>query len=815
MAEFKGGSSSGRKGGSNEAASFLKTTRTKLAGWRRDRPVLFYAGAAAIALLLLGALLVGGLVLAVYLGAFGALPSRADVAAVQTPEASALLDRDGALLARYYAENRELVDPDDIPPALVEALLATEDERFFEHHGVDWWALGRAVVRTGLLGQREQGGGSTLSQQLAKNHFPRSGGGKLALLVSKIKEGFTANRFEDEFSKEELITLYLNSVPFGENIYGVKVAARRFFGVEPVDLRTEQAAVLVGMLKANTAYNPVRAPERALARRNLVLRRMRGLGFLTEVEYAELAALPLEVNTERADVGSGASYFSERVRRDVEAMLLRLGAAAGEELDLNTDGLQIYTTLDLGAQRLAEEAVRATMAELQPAFEEHWRGREPDGFAGLLRAAAGGTPPTGALADSLRAELLTLRAGLVVADPETGDVLAYVGGTDFARAPFNGATARRQVGSTFKPIVYAAAFERDVQPCDYLPNELRTYADYDDWTPENSDGQYGGEYSVVGGLVGSVNTVAVQLAFSAGIRRVVALAEALGLEGVPAEPSIALGTPSLTLEEMVGVYAAFARHGTTVPLTMVTRIEDRHGRVLYEAPEPGRGERAISRRTAEVLDFALRQVAKRGTGAGLASRYGVRSEVAGKTGTTQNQADGWFLGYTADYAVGAWVGGQYPSIRWRSLRLGQGARTALPIVGRFVRAYERERGVTRLPELPEDILIDTECDDFLDLPAVDSTGRGFGEDFADIFRDIFERNRERRSERAERPSPPPRPRQRPQSKRRRDAAAANRELERRRRAREAQARERERDRRRAERRQRRREALEKIFGRPR
>ena len=825
--------------------TLVRRARRGLCALRARRPILVYALGGSIALATLGAACVGALVLAVYLGAFGKLPSLDTVASVETPEASWLLDREGRPLARFYDENREVADIDELPPALVEALLATEDARFFAHRGVDWRATARAVVYSGLLGRREQGGGSTLSQQLAKNHFPRRRGGAFGLVVAKIREAFTAARFEEAYTKEELIALYLNTVPFGEDLYGVKVAAHRFFDAEPLDLAPEEAAVLVGMLQANSALNPARHPERSRARRDVVLRRMATHGFLSPAERDSLTALPLVLDEARERTRSGASYFSERLRGDLEALLATVTGPRGEAYDLNTGGLRVTTTLDADLQALAERALVGHLADLQPKFLRQWGGRDPAGVAERLdaairssprwhallaeglsegealarfgerrtvafspRAAAGAGERTSTWRDSVRAELLRLRGGLVAADPSTGEVLAYVGGADFEAVPFNSAAARRQVGSTFKPVVYAAAVERGAEPCDYFANERRTYPEFDDWTPGNADGEYGGRYSLTGALVNSVNTVAVQLAFRVGPERVVELAEALGLRGVPAEPSIALGTPSLTLEDMVGVYGAFARGGTVLPLRTITRVETRAGEVVYEAPATGEGERAFSARTGLNVDYLLRAAASRGTGASLRSAYGVRSDVAGKTGTTQDQADGWFVGYTRDLVVGAWVGGAYPDVRWRSLRDGQGARTALPAVGRFLAAYERERGVTRLPDLPEGLLYYADCEDFLED----------GEDRAGGFlRDLLRRRREGdarggrdyysdgRGARARRPASAAEARER--------RVEANRELDRRRRAREAELRRRDRDRKRAARQARRKKAFDQVFGR--
>ena len=733
----------------------------RLDAQRKARPILFWLLALVVFPLSALALIIAALVGLVYAGAAGELPSRLAVRNVEVAEASYLLDRHGELIARYFEQNREIVSSEEIPAVLREALIATEDERFTEHKGIDLRATARAVVFSGLLGQREQGGGSTLSQQLAKNHFPRRGSGTFALVTTKVKEAITARRFEQEYTKDELLTLYLNTVPFGENLYGVKLAARRFFNKEPRELRPEEAAVLVGMLKANSSYHPVWHPEASRKRRDLVLSRMADQGYLTAAAADSLRALPLKLNETRKGVRSRKTYFSERVRPEIEAVIAEERDRRGDYYDVGTSGLRITTTVDLELQRLAEAALQEHLATLQPKFRAQWRRDDPQGFErqleeamlnsrrykrmreeGLDDAAArkrfaerrtmtfadysayGQQRKSSSYRDSLRAELLRLRAGFVVADPSNEEILAYVGGADHFAVPYNSATARRQVGSTFKPIVYATAVELGYRPCDYFPNEQITYGSGTGaYSPGNSDGQYGGEYSMTGALVNSVNTVAVALTNEVKPKRVLETAERMGLTGVEPNLAMALGTASLSVEDMVRVYGTFARGGTVPEYRMVTKIETHDGRVLYEAPAPRRHERAFSERTAETMRYMLRQVARRGTGAGLRSRYGVQSDVAGKTGTTQDQADGWFVGFTDELVVGAWVGGSYPNIRWKSLREGQGARTALPIVGRFLRAYERKRGVTRFADLDEEDYYAFECEDFMD------GGWWFDEDF--------------------------------------------------------------------------------------
>ena len=731
-------------------------TRAAAAGarvnqWRRNRPVTFWSVVLLGLPTLLVLLAVSTLLLAVYFGYFGEIPSRDNIKNVETPEASYLLDRNGDFIARYYDMNRELVDDDEIPDVMLQALLSTEDARFFEHSGVDWEATARAVYYSGLRGQEEQGGGSTLSQQLAKNHFPRQGRGKFNLLISKIKEAFTAQRFEKEYSKAELVTLYLNTVPFGENIYGVKLAAQRFFDVEPLALKTEEVAVLVGMLKANSSYHPVWHPEAALERRNVVLRRMTQQGYLDSLTRDSLMALPLNVKQANERERAEAGYFVDRVKTEIEAILKDLTDERGRSYGIGKSGLRIYSTLDLELQRLAEKSLKSHLADLQPNFRDQWRRDSPEGFDAQLdkairesdrfkamlaagkseeealesfgesrkmtyaeQSAYGARQMKSSYLDSVRAELLRLRAAFVVGNHQTGDIFAYVGGEDHLAIQYNSAAAKRQVGSTFKPVVYAEAIEQGRQPCDYLENRKIVYPKVnkgEDYVPENADGRYGGYYSMTGALVKSVNTIAVAMADSVGTQRVVEMASKLGLKDVPDDLASALGTASLSIEDMIRAYAAFAEEGKLPTFRMVGRIETREGKTIYEAPQTMPLRRVMSINTAVAIDYMLRQVARRGTGSDLAVRFQVESEVAGKTGTTQDQADGWFVGYTTDLVFGAWVGAEYPNIRWKSLSAGQGSKTALPIVGKFLRAYEQEHGVTQLPELSEDDEFRFRCPD--------------------------------------------------------------------------------------------------------
>ena len=785
-------------------------------GLRRRRPLAYWSSLLVGVPMLLAFLVVFGVVVAAQFGTFGRLPGQRELRRFRMAEASQLLSADGQVLGRYFDENRTLVPFDELPPALVDALIATEDARFYEHTGVDFRATARAVVYSVLLGREEQGGGSTLSQQLAKNVYPRRRSGTLALLGAKAREGIIARRLERIFSKEQVVEHYLNTVPFGDRKFGIRVAALGYFGVEPADLRPEQAATLVGLLKANSSYHPVRHPEAALRRRNLVLARMRDQGKLTGAAFDSLAALPLGVRERPALIRANHSHLSAAVRREAEAVLAKARRPDGKRYDLDRDGLRVHTTIDATAQAIAERALRAHLGDLQRSFRKQYASRDPAGFDALLRdfiratpryrlAAARGeseaaiearfaerrtvrygkhsalgerTVENSTYRDSARLELLRLRAGFQVADPYTGAVLAYVGGEDYAGVPFDALGARRQVGSTFKPLVYAAALERGYGPCDYFANALRTYTvEGRDWTPGNSDGDHADNYSLGGALVHSANTVTAALIDEGAIdRRVRASARALGLPELPPGPTVALGTGSATVPEMMRVYATIRRGGTSPPpWRLLTRIETRDGESLYESPlrrvdgiavaragvierllgngvDSG-GRRVLEDSVAAQVDLMLRGVVARGTAAALPGRMRVRTELAAKTGTTQDQADGWLLGYSRDLVFGAWVGGAYPSIRWRTSGLGSGSRTALPIVGKFFEAYEKKAGVTRLPPVAPHILAAAECPD----RQTDEELRGptFWEEVEALFGKPRERARrgERGSERRQRTQP--------------------------------------------------------------
>lgn len=661
----------------------------------------------------------------VYIGLFGRLPSYSELSSISNNNASEVYTSDNVLMGRYFIENRLSIDNDDISKHVVNALIATEDSRFFEHKGIDLMSIARVMVKSILLGDASQGGGSTISQQLAKNLFPRKRLGIFTLPVGKVKEIFIASRLEKIYTKEQILTLYLNTVPFGEDIYGIEAAAHRFFSRKSKWLEPPQAATLIGMLAANTAFNPRLNPEKSLKRRNIVLGRMAEQGFIPKEKLKEYQEAPLLIKYNRIDRNTGiAPYFRNMVRMEAEQIL---SEKYGDQYNLFTDGLKIVTTINSRMQRYAEEAVKEHMAQVQKQFDAHWSKKEPwaghpEVFTNALRQSprykklkdAGmseadimkqmETPVNTVIfthqgdkqvsispADSIRHYLKMLNTGFLVVHPQSGKILAWVGGIDHKSSEFDHVTSRRQPGSTFKPIVYATAMMNGIEPDQYISNEKRTYANHRNWSPANADGKYGGYYSVKGALASSVNTVSAWLIDQVGADRVVSMARRMGIESpIPEVASIALGTADVSLYEMVRAYTTFPNYGTPSSFQSIVSITDREGKVLYKHKRHEPAEPAFSQDAAYYMVDMLEEVINSGTGRSLRYNYGLKSQLGGKTGTTQNNSDGWFIGFTPTLVGGVWVGADQPVVRFRSTSLGQGAYMAMPIFAKLMQRVERD-----------------------------------------------------------------------------------------------------------------------------
>lgn len=696
----------------------------------------------------------------VYYGAFGPLPTYGELSNIRNNTASEVYSEDGVLLGKYYVENRVNADFEEISEDVINALVATEDARFFEHNGIDIRSWGRVLVKSVLLSDESSGGGSTISQQLAKNLYPRQDYLMLSTFVNKLREMFVARRLENTYTKEELLNLYLNTVPFGDDIYGIKVASQRFFSKSPNELSLEEAAVLVGMLKANSYYHPVRHPDRAQQRRNTVLSQMVRYGYLDSEVYDTLKTIPVEASYVKEGKNRGlATYFREHLRQRIEDELSNYYKKDGTPYNLYTDGLKIYTTIDAGLQQYAELAVEENMPVIQESFDKNWNKRTPWDDRSLkyamenslryrvLKAQGKSEEEIQAVfdqplqmtvfswdeesegyhemspMDSIKHYLTRLNTGLLAMDPKTGLVKAWVGGTDFGYFQYDHVKSRRQVGSTFKPVVYLEALQQGMMPCEYTPNELVTYEDYDNWQPHNSDGKYGGVYSMEGALSHSVNTITVGIMMRTGIDPVRELAKRLGVSSnIPQVPSIALGTVEASLFDMVQLYGTFANEGQRPEIHYLDRIETSGGEVLieFERPHPATFERVVSREHNMMLVKMLESVVDSGTARKLHYRYGLYGELAGKTGTTQNQSDGWFLGFTPNLVAGVWVGAESPRIHFRTMSAGQGSSTALPIWGTFMRYMYKDKALAKryrkdkFPQMVDTLRATMLCPPFLE-----------------------------------------------------------------------------------------------------
>ena len=685
-----------------------------------------------------------GFILLVAQGLFGEIPSQEQLKNIQNHLATEVYSADDQLIGRFYIQERTGVDFEDISKHILDALVATEDARFYSHKGIDVRSLSRVLIKTVILQNRKGGGGSTISQQLAKNIFPREEYGIWTIPVVKVKESLIARRLEKVYTKEDILTLYLNTVPFGDNVYGIETASKRFFNKPAKKLKLEEAAVLVGMLKANYTYNPRLFPERSRGRRNVVLAQMNKYGYIGDEELERTKALPLELNyrdtKERKQL---AAYFKERIRKELQAWIKVNPKPDGSHYNIYTDGLRVSTTLDARLQRHAEGAMQKHMQELQAVFDKHWNDPKPwDNDPAILQSALDRHPgyqqlkkqglPAAEIKskfskphltrlfswggdiekeisslDSLEYYLQLLQTGIIALDPQNGDIKAWVGGIDHNYFQYDhvSESTKRQVGSTFKPFVYAAALENGFDPCKHISAARTVYTNLEDWTPDNADTKENVlKYSYKGALAQSVNTVTIKVLEEAGLKETISLARRLGVNSeLPEVPSIALGTPSISLLEMTQAYAAFANGGSRITPRMITKITDKEGKVLAEFA-PGEPVEVMEENTAAMINAMLREVVDAGTASRIRWKYGLRNSLAGKTGTTQSNADGWFIGYNPRLVVGVWVGADDPRVRFRTTNLGSGANMALPIFAGLFQKINTDKELAKISQARFDAL---------------------------------------------------------------------------------------------------------------
>ncbi|MDD3878084.1 MAG: transglycosylase domain-containing protein [Bacteroidales bacterium] len=701
------------------------------------------------------------------LGAFGFMPSFEELENPKSNLASQIYSADGELLGTYYIENRSNVNFKDISPNVINALIATEDIRFEDHSGIDFRGLGRVFVKNFIFRKKSAGGGSTITQQLAKNLFPRKPkASKIELVITKFKEWVTAIKLERNYSKQEIAAMYLNVVDFGSHAFGIKSAAATFFGKDPSVLTIEEAAVLIGLLKAPTWFSPVRNYDRSIARRNVVLGQMQKYNFITETELDSISELPINLSKYQVkDHHSGlATYFREYLRKQLIEWSKTALKPDGTPYNIYKDGLKIYTTIDSRMQKYAEEAVSEYMGnELQPQFFNHWKGYKNAPFDRMLSdedvqrlirlsvkrsdryislKAQGVSEdsinvifntPIPMTVFSWKGDLDTimspldsiwyhkhfLHTGLMAMEPKTGFVKAYVGGINYRFFQFDHVKiSKRQVGSTFKPFVYTLAMqEGEFSPCSKVPNVPVTFEMFDGsrWTPKNSnDAREGEMVTLKWALANSVNYISAYLMKRYSPQAVVQIARKMGVTSPIDEVySICLGTPDLTVYEMVGAYSTFVNKGVYVEPIFITKIEDKNGNIIQNfLPKT---QEAMNEETAYLMIELMKGVVESGTSVRLRYRYGLTNPIAGKTGTTQNNSDGWFIGLTPDLAAGVWTGGEDRSIRFRSINFGQGAHMALPIWALFMKKVYADRTINISQgdfEKPENLSIETDCNTY-------------------------------------------------------------------------------------------------------
>lgn len=747
-----------------------------------------------------------GIAVLVLVALTGDLPNTETLANPRTFLATKIYTMDGKVLGSYYKENRSEARYEDLPSQLKEALISTEDVRYFSHDGVDFYGLGRAIV---FLGKR--GGGSTITQQLAKLLFTEEYESTTFFeraLLQKPKEWIIASRLEHHYTKAEIMTMYLNRYDFLNQAVGIRSAANIYFNKDVADLKVEECAMLVGMLKNSALFNPLRRMERVTTRRNVVLNQMQKYGYLEESVTDSLKALTITLSYQKVSHDEGAApYFRERLRSKLKSVFSEknrdgsyvICQADGSPYNIYRDGLQVHTTVDSRLQKYAENAVSSHLGgELQAAFDKDlkkrkkstypfyngikpsakknildiairesdrykkangklcpgcnrpdfyikdhrfengdkgfkcepdkkgcghiWMGLSTEAFnksmnkpvkmkvfshAGLIDTVL--TPM-----DSIIHRKTTLHAGLIAIEPSSGQIKAWVGGVDYRFFQYDNVDlSKRQVGSTFKPFVYATALRMGMNPCDELPNHV-TCIDFPKgyypprWCPENSSMKYGEIVTLEYALANSMNTITAKLIKDLGTDRVIKLAHALGVNSdIPDVPSIALGVAELSLKEMVVANSSLVNGGVYIEPTFLIRVEDRFGNTIYEPNQEMRQgldeitSYKVIKMMQGVVDGAWNEELQKRSGTAVRLRYdsdkrdydGIKFPMAGKTGTTQNNTDGWFMGLTPDLVTGVWVGAQDPTIRFSSTRYGQGANTALPIYGYFMKDTYADEGV--------------------------------------------------------------------------------------------------------------------------
>ncbi|MBO4634901.1 MAG: transglycosylase domain-containing protein [Bacteroidales bacterium] len=733
--------------------------------------------------ILVTAPVVGMLLLVSIVWAFADIPSLEELENPDSKLATQVIAEEGEILTTYHIENRTFVSYDELAPSLVQAAVATEDKRFYEHSGVDLQSLGRVLFKTLLSRDSSQGGGSTITQQLAKTLYPRGERvGKLKMVWIKLKEWITAIKLERNYTKEEIVDMYLNAIFFGSNSYGISSASNQFFGKKPIELQPEESAVLVGMVNKPTRYNPAINPEHALKRRNLVLDRMCEMKYLTRAECDSLQALPIVLHARQGDRTTGVGpYFRDMLRRTMSASkpkrssyysiedyradsllwaddpvygwLNKNSKSDGSPYDLDRDGLRIYTTINYKMQRYAEEAIAEHLGkDLQKAFFKELKYRRNPPFLAeteksviettlkqarrwsdrtrMMKASgrsdaeieASFSEPTKMRVftweapgyrdtvmtpdDSIRYYKSFFRAAFMAIEPGTGHIKAYVGGPDYRYFKYdNVRQGKRQVGSTVKPFIYTQAMESGMTPCDPVLNSpvVIVVNGEETWTPQDTHAD-GTMVDLTWGLAHSSNSVSAYLMKQLGPQSMVSMMRKMGITGfIDPVVSLCVGAADLSVYDMVTAYNTYPSGGVYTNPVFVTRIEDSDGNILGQFAD--RRHEALSQKATAEMVHMMRAVVDSGTGMRLRFKYGLKGEIAGKTGTTNDNSDGWFIGYTPRITAGVWVGAEDRYVHFANNNLGQGANMALPIWGLWMQKVLKDGtlGITAEDVFPENL----------------------------------------------------------------------------------------------------------------
>tara|TARA_B110000263_G_scaffold11704_1_gene9896 strand:+ start:3475 stop:5718 length:2244 start_codon:yes stop_codon:yes gene_type:complete len=709
---------------------------------------------------------------------FGPLPTFDQLENPKNNLATEIISVDSVVIGRYFFENRTSAVQEEIPANFINALIAAEDIRFREHSGVDARALLRAAYGV-VYGKGQSGGASTITQQLAKMLFTKDPASGIDRVKQKLKEWVISAKLERRYTKDEILLMYLNRYDWVNNAVGIKSASRVYFNKSPINLNIQESAMLVGMLKNSALYNPNRRLELTEKRRNIVLSQMKKYSFISDTLYDSLVKQPIILDFKKASHNEGlAPYFREYLRDKMKSWCSTKIKSDGSRYNLYTDGLKIYTTIDSRLQKFAEEAVTTHLSALQEDFYNHWEGYtnapfpkdfEPEQIDAIIDQAMkrsvrykrlksqgkktdeirkifdqntamqlfswnGKIDTILSPRDSLVYSKFFLHSGLMSMEPSTGFVKAYVGGINYENFQYDHVTSgKRQVGSTFKPFLYSLAIQEGYSPCYQVPNVPVVFDKYKwklekDWSPKNSGGEEleGLTLTLKYGLANSINSVTAYIMKQFGPHAVVDLARKLGIKSkILAVPSLCLGTFDLSVYEMVGAYSTFSNKGVWVEPIFVTKIEDKNG-VVLERFIPKSNE-AMSEKTADVMVRLLQGVVdgvysptankRSGTGVRLKYRYGFKNEIGGKTGTTQNQSDGWFMGITPNLVTGVWTGCEDRSVHFRDITNGQGANMALPIFAEYMQRVYADTGNSNVHPLPFNISrtidVKLDCDNSL------------------------------------------------------------------------------------------------------